>query len=143
MKFSTEQFFRCLADPVRLNIVMLLMHEQELCSCHLAQMLQETLSRVSRNLVLLRNKGVLQESSRELWLYYRISDDLPAWATQLLNTVYAGNQHRLTQPLNVLRDLQRKASTHNPQTEGCNPNNYSKRDHPKRDNDEHSVSMHS
>jgi len=133
MKFNTEQFFRCLADPVRLNIVMLLLHEQELCSCHLAQILPETLSKVSRNLVLLRNKGVLTERSKELWLYYRINDNLPDWATQLLNTVYLGNQHRLTQPLSVLHELQNEASCHEPQFEGCKFDNYPNRDHPTQD----------
>ncbi|WP_268408630.1 metalloregulator ArsR/SmtB family transcription factor [Alteromonas sp. a30] len=97
MKLHTEQFFRCLADPLRLNIVLMLMHEGELCSCDLAQALDEKLSTVSRHLVLLRNKGVVKERRCELWLYYEIDQSLPLWAQQVLETVFDGNQERAMQ----------------------------------------------
>ena len=103
MKLHTEQFFRCLADPLRLNIVMLLMHEGELCSCEIADALKEKLSSASRHLVLLRNKGLVRERRQELWLYYQINDELPDWAKQILETVYQANQQRLEEPLAVLR----------------------------------------
>ncbi|UAA37663.1 metalloregulator ArsR/SmtB family transcription factor [Paraneptunicella aestuarii] len=98
MKMQTEHFFRCLADPVRLNLVLLLMHNSnkgELCSCELAEVLNEKLSTVSRHLVLLRNKGIVKENRHELWLYYQMSDELPSWAQDILNSCYQGNQHRL------------------------------------------------
>lgn len=96
MKMQTEHFFRCLADPVRLNLVLLLMRNKgELCSCELAEMLNEKLSTVSRHLVLLRNKGIVKERRHELWLYYQMSDELPSWAQDILNSCYQGNQHRL------------------------------------------------
>lgn len=122
---------------MRLNIVMLLMHEQELCSCHLADSLQEKLSNVSRNLVLMRNKGVVTERREELWLHYRINDELPDWAKGLLEKVYQGNQERLAEPLAVLHEQQQIASSTDTLREGCRLDK-----NPKRDNDEHSVSMH-
>lgn len=103
MKLHTEQFFRCLADPLRLNITMLLMHEGELCACEIADSLEEKLSSASRHLVLLRNKGLVKERRDELWLYYTINDEIPDWAKQLLDIVYQGNLQRLEEPLALLR----------------------------------------
>ncbi len=97
MKLQTEQFFRCLADPLRLNIVLMLMHDGELCSCDLAKALNEKLSTVSRNLALLRTKGVVTERREELWLHYQISQSLPSWAKQVLQTVFEGNAQRAVQ----------------------------------------------
>lgn len=97
MKLQTEQFFRCLADPLRLNIVLLLMHEGELCSCELADALNEKLSTVSRHLVLLRNKGLVTERREELWRYYQMNEALPAWGQQVLETVFDGNTERAIQ----------------------------------------------
>ncbi len=106
MKLQIEQFFRCLADPLRLNMIMLIMHENELCACELADSLQENFSTVSRNLVLLRNKGLVKERRKELWLCYTINDELPNWAEQLLDVIFQGNQQRLEvllAPLEALR----------------------------------------
>lgn len=97
MRLQTEQFFRCLADPLRLNIVLLLMHEGELCSCELADALNEKLSTVSRHLVLLRNKGLVTERREELWRYYQMNDGLPAWGQQVLETMFDGNTERAIQ----------------------------------------------
>lgn len=106
MKMQTEHFFRCLADPVRFNIVLLLLHKQgELCSCELADSLGQNLSSVSRHLVLLRNKGVVTERREELWLYYQINQHLPKWAKEILNNAYHGNQHRLVEPLAAMQSL--------------------------------------
>ncbi|MFH4267891.1 metalloregulator ArsR/SmtB family transcription factor, partial [Acinetobacter baumannii] len=47
-------FFKCLSDETRLNIVTLIAENKELCVCDLTEKLQLSQPKISRHLALLR-----------------------------------------------------------------------------------------
>ncbi|MHA3048478.1 metalloregulator ArsR/SmtB family transcription factor [Acinetobacter sp. ANC 4641] len=78
------QFFKCLADETRLNLVLLVAQHQELCVCDLTEKLQLSQPKISRHLALLRNFGILQDRRKGQWVYYRLHQQLPEWCNQIL-----------------------------------------------------------
>ena len=54
-------FFKCLSDETRLNIVTLIAENKELCVCDLIEKLQLSQPKISRHLALLRAAGLLQD----------------------------------------------------------------------------------
>ncbi|ENW02129.1 hypothetical protein F938_00240 [Acinetobacter bereziniae LMG 1003 = CIP 70.12] len=54
-------FFKCLSDETRLNIVTLIVENKELCVCDLTEKLQLSQPKISRHLALLRASGLLQD----------------------------------------------------------------------------------
>lgn len=89
-------FFKCLSDETRLRIMMLVFQEQSLCVCELTAALAESQPKISRHLAQLRGCGLLQDSRQGQWIYYRIADDLPAWAVTIL-TITAAEDNQQTQ----------------------------------------------
>ncbi|MCG2574696.1 metalloregulator ArsR/SmtB family transcription factor [Acinetobacter sp. ME22] len=81
------QFFKCLADETRLNLVLLVVEHQELCVCDLTEKLQLSQPKISRHLALLRNLGVLQDHRKGQWVYYRLHEQLPVWCIEILQIV--------------------------------------------------------
>jgi len=67
--------FKGLSDPVRLRIAHLLVQRDELCVCHLTDVLQLPQSTVSRHLNILRNSGIVESERRGKWVYYRFAND--------------------------------------------------------------------
>ncbi len=101
----TDQFFRCLADQTRLNIVLLLWHCHELSLTQLANVLNLPTGTLSRNLALLVKHNILCERSHELDRYFRINSELPAWAYKILKHTYIGNKTILEPQLQPLAEL--------------------------------------
>lgn len=81
------QFFKCLADETRLNLVLLVAQHQELCVCELTDKLQLSQPKISRHLALLRNMGVLQDRRKGQWVYYRLHQQLPEWCREILKVL--------------------------------------------------------
>ncbi len=65
---------RVLAEPVRWRIVELLAAE-ELCVCHLVEMLGASQSLVSHHLRVLRGAGLVESERFRYWTYYRLRPD--------------------------------------------------------------------
>lgn len=80
-------FFKCLADTTRLRIALLTAREGELCVCELTAALAESQPKVSRHLAFLRTAGVLDSRRQGQWMYYRLADQLPDWARDVLGAV--------------------------------------------------------
>lgn len=80
-------FFKCLSDETRLNIVMLVAQHQELCVCDLTEKLQLSQPKISRHLALLRASGLLQDRRQGQWVYYCINPQLPAWGHEILSVL--------------------------------------------------------
>lgn len=85
------EFFKCLSDETRLNIVMLVKEHQELCVCDLTEKLQLSQPKISRHLALLRTSELLQDRRQGQWVYYRIADQLPTWCAEILAVLNAQN----------------------------------------------------
>ncbi len=87
-----EVFFRALSDATRLRSLMLLQSEGELCVCELTTALDLSQPKISRHLAQLRDLGITRVRREGTWVFYRVSDDLPAWATRVLEETFAGER---------------------------------------------------
>jgi DNA-binding transcriptional ArsR family regulator len=82
--------FKCLSDPTRLRITLLLLERPELCVCELCDALLLGQSKISRHLALLRGCELLADRRQGQWVYYRLHPELPAWSRTVLEQAYAG-----------------------------------------------------
>jgi ArsR family transcriptional regulator len=65
--------FKALADETRIRLLKLL-QQRELCVCELVQALDMTQSRVSRNLGILKNAGLVKDRRDGLWVHYSLCE---------------------------------------------------------------------
>lgn len=70
---ATKRRLTLLAGGRRLDILYLLIREPELCVCDLADMLQTTVSAVSHQLRLLRERGLVRPRRDAQTIYYRLT----------------------------------------------------------------------
>ncbi len=80
-------FFKCLSDPTRLDILKIILERQNVCVCEITEILQLSQPKISRHLALLRNLSILLDERKGQWVYYRLNPDLPVWATSILNVL--------------------------------------------------------
>jgi ArsR family transcriptional regulator len=78
--------YKCLADDTRLKSLLLIALNDSLCVCDLQHALQLSQPKVSRHL-----------ARRGKWVYYRLADNLPNWARQVLLST-ADHNHDYLQP---------------------------------------------
>lgn len=83
--------FKVMSDPLRLKILMLLEDEQVLSVSDLTLATGESQPKVSRHLALLRDGGFLRDERDGLWIFYRLSEQLPKWIRYTLEIVRNGN----------------------------------------------------
>lgn len=88
----TDQFFRCLADRTRVNIILLLWSDGELSVTELSALLAQSESQVTRHMALMRKNAMVIERRHELNRYFRINSDMPKWAFKVLKHTYNGNK---------------------------------------------------
>src|SRR5580692_1133152 len=67
------QIYQCLCDQTRLRILSLL-HEDELCVCHIQEILAEPQAKVSKHLAYLRAHGLVASRRQANWMVYRLPD---------------------------------------------------------------------
>ncbi|MFV5464155.1 metalloregulator ArsR/SmtB family transcription factor, partial [Acinetobacter sp. 207] len=84
---NQTDFFKCLSDPTRLDILKLVMAQHNICVCELTEQLQLNQPKISRHLALLRNLSILLDQRQGQWVYYRLNPDLPEWAFAVLNII--------------------------------------------------------
>ncbi|WP_269320535.1 metalloregulator ArsR/SmtB family transcription factor [Billgrantia saliphila] len=89
------RLFKCLSDETRLLVTLLIRLEGELCVCEMTHALGESQPKVSRHLAQLRECGLLQDRRDGQWVFYRLADELPAWATVALAAAESGESSRL------------------------------------------------
>ena len=80
-------FFKCLSDPTRLDILKIILQRQNVCVCEITEILQLSQPKISRHLALLRNLLILLDERKGQWVYYRLNPDLPVWATSILEVL--------------------------------------------------------
>ncbi|MFP2770234.1 metalloregulator ArsR/SmtB family transcription factor [Oceanisphaera sp. KMM 10153] len=76
--------FKALADDTRLQLVLLIMAEQEMCVCEMTHALDQSQPKISRHLALLRQAGLLADRREGQWVYYRLSPLLDDYSHTLL-----------------------------------------------------------
>lgn len=80
-------FFKCLSDPTRLDIIKWVLVRENVCVCELTELLQLSQPKISRHLALLRNLSILLDQRKGQWVYYRVNPDLPEWANAVLKII--------------------------------------------------------
>lgn len=85
MMLPPATYFKCLSDETRLRCMLLLHSQGELCVCELTHALDLSQPKISRHLAQLRQYGLLLDSRRGQWVYYRLNPDLPQWALRVLD----------------------------------------------------------
>jgi ArsR family transcriptional regulator, arsenate/arsenite/antimonite-responsive transcriptional repressor / arsenate reductase (thioredoxin) len=88
---SPIQLFKSMSDELRLQCLMLVQYEGELCVCELMAALEDEQPKVSRHLALLRKSGLLVDRKLGQWVFYRINPDLPTWAKAILSETTDAN----------------------------------------------------
>lgn len=86
------QTFKCLSDPIRLRILVLLQTEGELCVCDLMAVLKLPQSTVSRHLAYLKRCGWLNDRRDGVWMHYTINRGVSQISVDLLDLL---KQHSL------------------------------------------------
>jgi ArsR family transcriptional regulator len=90
MDLQADDFYSALSHPMRLRALLLLKQEGELCVCELTYALALAQPVISRHLGQLKEAGLLLSRRQGLWVYYRVSDRLPEWVTQVIQTTISG-----------------------------------------------------
>ncbi|MCK9459384.1 MAG: metalloregulator ArsR/SmtB family transcription factor [Proteobacteria bacterium] len=89
---TQAQFFKVLADDVRLKMLWLLFNHEELCVCDFVAALEITQSKASRHLRSLLHGGVVNDRKEGLWSYYSLralESELTRPHLELLRTTLA------------------------------------------------------
>ncbi len=87
--------FKALSDLTRLQSLLLIHQETELCVCELMVALELSQPKISRHLALLRDINLLETEKRGQWVFYRISSQLESWVISILEQ--ASSQQDLTE----------------------------------------------
>ena len=84
---NQTDFFKCLSDSTRLDILLLVIAKNNVCVCEITEQLDLSQPKISRHLALLRNLAILLDQRKGQWVYYRLNPDLPIWAVEVLNII--------------------------------------------------------
>jgi ArsR family transcriptional regulator len=85
-----DSLFSAMAHDTRLRALILLAGHGELCVCELTHALGLSQPHVSRHLAQLREAGLVTDRREGIWVYYRISLDLPPWASEVIEQTARG-----------------------------------------------------
>ncbi|TCM65826.1 ArsR family transcriptional regulator [Acinetobacter calcoaceticus] len=92
---NQTDFFKCLSDSTRLDILKLILAKQNICVCEITEQLELSQPKISRHLALLRNFSILQDQRQGQWVYYRLNPNLPQWANEILNVISNSNEDKV------------------------------------------------
>ena len=90
------ELFKVLSDPTRLKIFQILFKKESRCVGELVEMLDQPQPTISRHLNHLKKLGILNCVRDGTWMWYQVSDDLPSWCEDILETTYQTLAHQLS-----------------------------------------------
>jgi ArsR family transcriptional regulator len=96
------RFFKTLSDPTRLRIILLLLGK-DLCVCELTFILKMSQSRVSHQLRILRDAGLVEDKREGKWMIYGIPQAVRKTLRPLLALF---GEDKAEQSTAILQDLQ-------------------------------------
>lgn len=88
---TAVSFYKCLADELRLRVLLMIEQAGELCVCDLTDALAVSQPKVSRHLAQLRKAGILSDRRQGQWVYYRLHPTLPDWMHEVIRNTLAAN----------------------------------------------------
>ncbi|WP_111978996.1 ArsR/SmtB family transcription factor [Algibacillus agarilyticus] len=86
---SPQLFFKALAEPTRLKIILLLFKKTELCVCDFTQVFAMEQPRISRYLAELKGFDLIVGERRGKWVYYRLNINAGDWRYDVIQTTLA------------------------------------------------------
>jgi ArsR family transcriptional regulator len=116
------RLFKALADETRLRILRLL-SERSLCVCELTDILGLEQSRMSHQLKLLRDAGLVEDLRIGRWIIYRIPKARREIIVSLLQTAAREDPDRVETHRRVLSDLERCRKKNLRRIKSCPPGN--------------------
>lgn len=66
---------KAVSDGNRVRILMALAYQEELCACHISELLQVSAPTVSRHMGILEAAGLVTARKDSRWVYYRIAKE--------------------------------------------------------------------
>ncbi|MEG3639895.1 metalloregulator ArsR/SmtB family transcription factor [Magnetococcus sp. PR-3] len=87
---TPQLFLKSLVDETRFRCLLLLLTEGELCVCELSHAVDAIQPKISRNLALLRQNGVVASRRNGQWIFYSLHPELPRWAVEMLQAAHHG-----------------------------------------------------
>lgn len=80
-------FFKALADPTRLKLMIEISNHDSICVCDLIEKLDQPQPTISRHLAHLRKAGLVSSERRGTWIWYGVDPELPAWCTDIISNL--------------------------------------------------------
>ena len=96
---------KAMADPTRLRILRLLL-QQDLCVCELMFILKMEQSRISHQLRILRDAGLVEDKREGRWITYRVLDETRPNLELLLNRLLEKQFKESEEEFNDLDNLE-------------------------------------
>lgn len=84
---ETERILKALANKRRLAIVKILRNQKEATVSEIASNIRLSFRATSKHLLILFNVDILDKEQRSLQMFYRLSDQIPKLALQVINLV--------------------------------------------------------
>ena len=82
---ETATLMKALADPTRLTMIAALWKaNQPVCICDFTASLELTQPTISHHMARLKDAGLVDSEKDGVWMYYRLSNDLPPATRRLL-----------------------------------------------------------
>jgi len=110
---ESSVIYKCIADRQRLRILNLLA-EGGLCVCHLQAILDVPQVKMSKQLAIMKQLGLLQCQRHGAWMDYSLSEPMPGLLRvnlDYLRTAECGECHQLQQDLTDRQALLAKITT--------------------------------
>lgn len=103
---SPTDFYKALADDIRLKSLLIIAVEKEVCVCELMTALnQESQPKVSRHLAQLRKSGILSDRKHQQWVFYSLNPTLPVWMKQIITSTIVNEPNFIEQELSRLNQM--------------------------------------
>ena len=83
----------------RLKTLLMLSVKGELCVCDLTDALQLSQPKISRHLADLRKCGLVLDTRKGKWVYYKLHPELPSWALEVITNTASHNGEYINGPL--------------------------------------------
>ncbi|WP_163370807.1 ArsR/SmtB family transcription factor [Endozoicomonas acroporae] len=85
------EFFKMMADGIRLRCLLLIARQGELCVYELVSALNEPQPKISRHLAQMRNHGLLKTRRKDQWIFYSVAEGLPGWMNKIVDGLRHSN----------------------------------------------------
>lgn len=76
MQSQLEQL-KALSDRNRLRVIAALLHREELCACHISEMLGVSAATASRHMEILIRSKLVESRKDGRWVHYKLSPNFP------------------------------------------------------------------